>query len=107
MYYQKHIFFCINQKSNGKTCCQDHHASEFRAYMHKKLDDLNLLGAGKIRINKSGCLGRCELGPVLVIYPEGVWYSFESTHDLDEIIQEHILSGKIVQNLRIDPPIDD
>ena len=107
MYYQKHIFFCINQKKNGKNCCQDHMASDFRAYMHQKLDALGLIGAGKVRINKAGCLGRCELGPVLVVYPEGVWYSYESTQDIDEIVEKHIINGKIVQNLRIDPPSED
>jgi len=103
MYYQKHLFFCINQKANGKTCCQDHRASEFREYAAKQLKAMNLLGEGKVRVNKSGCLGRCELGPIIVIYPEGVWYTYETTQDIDEIIEKHVLNGQTVQRLLIDP----
>jgi (2Fe-2S) ferredoxin len=103
MYYQKHIFFCTNQRDNGKACCQDHHASELREYAQQKLKDLGLAGVGQFRANKAGCLDRCELGPVLVIYPEGVWYTYETKDDIDEIIKEHLINGHIVQRLVIDP----
>jgi len=104
MHYKKHLFFCINQKDNGKACCQDHHASDFRDYAHDKLKALGLIGEGQYRVNKAGCLGRCELGPVLVVYPEGVWYTYESYKDIDEIIDTHLLKGQIVDRLLIDPP---
>jgi (2Fe-2S) ferredoxin len=55
----------------------------------------------KIRINKSGCLDRCELGPVMVIYPEGVWYSFKNSEDIDEILNSHLLNNKTVERLKI------
>jgi (2Fe-2S) ferredoxin len=103
MYYQKHIFFCTNQRDNGKTCCQDFHASEMREYAQQRLKELGLTGAGHFRANKSGCLDRCELGPVLVVYPEGVWYTYDTKKDIDEIIEEHLLRGRIVQRLLIDP----
>ena len=55
----------------------------------------------KIRINKSGCLDRCEKGPVMVIYPEGVWYAFKTSEDIDEILNSHLLNDKIVERLKI------
>lgn len=57
------------------------------------------LGLGDIRINASGCLDRCELGPVMVIYPQGVWYRYENESDVDEIISAHIQKGGLVERL--------
>jgi (2Fe-2S) ferredoxin len=57
-----------------------------------------------VRINKAGCLDRCELGPVLVVYPEAVWYTFVDQHDIDEIIQSHLIEGKPVERLMVDRP---
>jgi (2Fe-2S) ferredoxin len=56
---------------------------------------------GKVRINSAGCLDRCEEGPTLVVYPEGVWYTFIDEEDLDEIIDEHLVGGRPVERLRI------
>ena len=64
---------------------------------YSKITELNK----KIRINKAGCLDRCDLGPVLVIYPEGVWYTFKNLEDIDEILNSHLLNDKIVERLRI------
>ena len=64
-----------------------------------KIKDLKL--NKKIRINKSGCLDRCESGPVMVIYPEGIWYSFKNSEDIDEILNSHLLNNKIVERLKI------
>jgi (2Fe-2S) ferredoxin len=55
-----------------------------------------------VRINKAGCLNRCELGPVLVVYPEAVWYTFVDEQDIDEIIESHLINGKPVQRLMVD-----
>ena len=89
----------MNQKENGKKCCQGANALEFWEYAKHKIQDLGLAGAGKIRVSKSGCLGRCALGPCLVIYPEGVWYTYHSFSDIDEIIEKHVLSGEPVKHL--------
>lgn len=67
---------------------------------------MGLIGEAQYRVNKSGCLGRCELGPVLVVYPDGVWYTYESTADIDEIIESHLLNGQIVSRLLVDPPAE-
>ncbi|SFM59079.1 (2Fe-2S) ferredoxin [Ectothiorhodospira mobilis] len=54
-----------------------------------------------MRVNSAGCLDRCGEGPVAVVYPEGVWYTFADEHDLEEIIQEHLVHGRVVERLRI------
>ena len=58
-------------------------------------------GEGKVRINTAGCLDRCELGPVLVVYPEETWYSYLDREDIDEIIEQHLIGGKVVERLLI------
>ena len=100
-YYEKHVFFCINQKEAGKRCCNASGGSEACEYVKQRIADLNLRGPGKIRVSSSGCMGRCGEGPVMVVYPEGVWYTFSSTEDLDRIINEHLIQNKIVSDLMI------
>ncbi len=98
-YYLKHVMLCTNQKAAGKQCCATSGGEEFFTYMKARLLELELHGPGKIRVSKSGCLGRCGLGPCLVVYPEGVWYSYSSFDDIDKIIDSHLISGLIVQEL--------
>ena len=62
---------------------------------------MGLAGQGKVRVNKAGCLDRCELGPVCVVYPEGTWYTYIDEEDVDEIIDKHIINGKLVDRLKI------
>ena len=54
-----------------------------------------------MRINKAGCLGRCDDGPVLVVYPDNVWYTFVDEEDIDDIIDNHLVHGRIVERLRL------
>ena len=56
---------------------------------------------GKVRINSAGCLDRCEQGPVLVVYPEAVWYTYVDRDDIDEIVEEHLVNGRVVERLRV------
>lgn len=100
-YYQHHVFFCCNQRDNGTPCCQDHGASDLRDYAKKKVKELGLAGEGKVRINQAGCLDRCEEGPVIVVYPEAVWYTYVDRADIDEIIDEHVTHGRVVDRLKI------
>lgn len=72
-----------------------------RIYAKEKIKALNLSGKGKIRINSAGCMDRCDEGPVLVVYPDGVWYTYVDKHDIDEIIEEHLLHGRVVTRLKI------
>jgi (2Fe-2S) ferredoxin len=70
-------------------------------YAKDRIRQLKMNGPGKIRINQSGCLDRCERGPVIVVYPEAVWYTYVDRDDIDEIIHEHLQRGRIVGRLRI------
>jgi len=72
-----------------------------RGYAKEKIKALNLTGKGKIRINSAGCMDRCDEGPVLVVYPDNVWYTYVDKHDVDEIIEEHLLHGRVVPRLKI------
>ena len=69
--------------------------------MKKRLKEQGLTGAGKVRVNSAGCLDRCEEGPVCVVYPEAIWYTFIDEEDLDEIIEEHLIGGQPVERLKI------
>lgn len=100
-YYQHHAFFCTNQREGGRTCCADKGARAALEHAKKRIKQLNLNGQGKLRINLAGCLDRCEEGPVLVVYPEGVWYTYVTIDDVDEIIDSHLLGGKVVERLKI------
>ena len=100
-YYRHHVFFCLNQRDNGEKCCADAGASDLQSYAKGRIKTLGLSGKGEIRINKAGCLDRCEEGPVLVVYPDNVWYTYIDREDIDEIIDEHLVNGRIVERLRI------
>ena len=100
-YYQRHVFFCTNQREGGENCCNNHCASEMRAYAKDRVKALKLAGTGKVRVNNAGCLDRCDEGPVMVIYPEDVWYTYVDKEDIDEIISEHLQHGRIVDRLKI------
>jgi len=101
MFYRHHVFFCTNQRDDGRACCQDHEAAAMRLYAKDRVKALGLAVPGGVRINSAGCLNRCGEGPVLVIYPEGVWYSYHSRQDVDEIIESHLCQGKVVGRLQI------
>jgi len=72
-----------------------------RAYAKDRVKALKLSGEGKVRINQAGCLDRCEEGPCVVVYPEGVWYTYVDKADIDEIIDEHLVNGRVVERLKI------
>jgi (2Fe-2S) ferredoxin len=100
-YYDKHVFFCCNQREPGAACCNNHGASEMRAYAKARVKELKLSGKGKVRINQAGCLDRCDEGPVIVVYPEEVWYTYVDKQDIDEIIDEHLMHNRVVERLKI------
>jgi len=100
-FYKHHLFFCTNQREGGRPCCADNGAEDMRDYAKKRIKKLDESGQGKIRINNAGCLDRCEEGPCLVVYPEGVWYTYIDEEDIDEIIDSHLLQGTVVERLKI------
>jgi (2Fe-2S) ferredoxin len=101
-HYDKHIFFCLNRRDGGRACCAEQRAEALQAYAKDRVKALGLNGPGKVRVNKAGCLDRCELGPVAVVYPEAVWYTFVDEQDIDEIVESHLRDGKVVERLRLD-----
>ena len=100
-YYKRHVFFCTNQRDGGRQCCMDHDAKALRDYAKKRSKQLGLAGAGRARVNSAGCLDRCSEGPVCVVYPEAVWYTYRDQDDIDEIVERHLRDGQTVARLRI------
>ncbi len=98
-YYERHVFFCLNQRPNGEACCADHPAKEGFDRCKARVKQAGLAGPGQVRVNKAGCLDRCAGGPVAVVYPEAVWYTFVDMDDIDEIVESHLKNGKVVERL--------
>ena len=104
-YYERHVFFCLNERINGENCCAQHGAKEAFEHCKTRVKDLGLAGPGKVRVNKAGCLDRCAGGPVAVVYPEGVWYSYVDQADIDEIVESHLQNGQVVERLLTPPEL--
>jgi (2Fe-2S) ferredoxin len=100
-YYRFHVFFCTNLREDGSACCQRFDARAMRDYAKRRTKELGIAGRGGVRINTAGCLDRCVEGPVIVVYPEEVWYSYIDQEDIDEIIDEHLVNGRVVERLKI------
>ena len=100
-YYKYHVFFCTNQREGGEQCCAQSGAVDIREYAKARIKALGMSGEGRVRVNTAGCLDRCALGPVLVVYPEATWYSYVDREDIDEIIEQHLIQGQVVERLRI------
>lgn len=103
-YYQRHIFFCLNQRENENACLQ-HGAQEAFDHCKKRVKAEGLAGKGGVRVNKAGCLDRCAGGPVAVVYPDAVWYSFVDNTDIDEIVERHLKHGEVVDRLVLDDSV--
>ncbi|CAB1367342.1 (2Fe-2S) ferredoxin domain-containing protein [Denitratisoma oestradiolicum] len=100
-FYERHIFFCVNERDEGQMCCNASGGGKMLNYAKDKIKALQADGPGKVRVNKAGCLGRCDKGPVAVVYPEGVWYSFVDEEDIDEIVDSHLIKGEVVERLKV------
>ncbi|HSO42778.1 MAG TPA: (2Fe-2S) ferredoxin domain-containing protein [Rhodospirillales bacterium] len=101
-YYRCHVFCCINERPENHpqgSCCR-RGSVRLRNYMKARAKELGLPG---VRINASGCLDRCESGPTMVIYPDGVWYHYETLADVDEILERHVAGGQRVDRLLLHP----
>ena len=100
-FYKKHLFFCTNDRGTGaeRPSCNQCGSAKLRDYAKARVKALDLSGTEKVRVNKAGCLDRCEEGPVCVVYPEGVWYTYIDEEDIDEIIDKHIVNGQLVERL--------
>ncbi len=104
-YYERHIFFCLNERKPNEDSCGKHDADAGYSHCKSRIKGEKLAGPGGVRVNKSGCLDRCAGGPVAVVYPEGTWYTFVDKDDVDEIVDSHLKRGKIVERLLLPPDV--
>jgi len=89
LFYEAHIFVCCNRRPDGhpRGSCAGAGSEKLRDYMKARAKEL---GLQRIRVNAAGCLDRCELGPCVVIYPEGIWYQIKTTSDVDQMLADHV-----------------
>lgn len=95
--YERHVFVC----TTGSTCPTQGDTEGFVKAMRAEIARAGL--HTRIRINKSGCFAQCGHGPMVVVYPEDVWYAGVRAEDVPEIVQSHLVDGKPVDRLRYDP----
>ena len=99
-FYRAHLFVCTNRRQDGhpRGSCAARGSEKLRDYMKARAKELKI---PDIRVNAAGCLERCEFGPAMVIYPEGVWYRPETPADVDEILLAHLQRGGRVPRLML------
>lgn len=95
--YERHVFVC----TDGPWCPKDGPAAEVRAILKAGVKEAGL--RDEVRVNKSGCLNQCGHGPMLVCYPEGVWYAHVDVAGARRILAEHVVGGRVVEDYRYRP----
>jgi len=88
-FFEAHVFVCCNRRPDGhkRGSCAARGSEALRDYMKARGKELGLAG---VRVNMAGCLDRCEFGPAVVIYPEGIWYKIETKSDIEEVLETHL-----------------
>lgn len=98
MVYDIHIFVCTNERADKSVpSCGESHGNDLVAEFKKQLSNRNI--QGKLRVQKSGCLGICKFGPTIAIYPEGIFYVNVKKEDVEEIILSHLINKKPLERL--------
>ena len=95
--YRSHVLVC------GGTGCTSSHSAEIIAEFEKEIAEKGL--ADEIKVIRTGCFGLCALGPIVVVYPEGAFYSQIKVEDVPEIVDEHLIKGRIVKHLLYDDTV--
>ncbi|CAH2600898.1 (2Fe-2S) ferredoxin domain-containing protein [Rhodovastum atsumiense] len=100
LHFEAHIFVCCNRRPDGyrRGSCAAKGSEALRDYMKVRVKELGLTN---IRVNMAGCLDRCEQGPALVIYPEGIWYKVATREDVDAVLEQHVRDGGRVPALML------
>lgn len=96
-----HILVCTSSRINGqqKGFCHNKHGVEIVENFLSEISDRDL--EGEVMVSNTGCFGLCEQGPMVVVYPENVWYSQVSPDDVEEIMDEHIEEGRPLERLLV------
>jgi (2Fe-2S) ferredoxin len=97
--YRTHVFVC----TTGETCPTQGNVERFVSYLRGEATKAGL--KAELRVNKAGCFSQCGHGPMLVVYPDDVWYAGVQESDLEEIFRSHILGGVPVERLRYAPGV--
>ena len=95
--YRSHVLVC------GGTGCTSSHSNEIIEALESELKAKGL--ENEIKVIKTGCFGLCALGPIMIVYPEGCFYSEVKVEDIPEIVEEHLLKGRMVKRLIYDETI--
>ncbi len=100
LFFEFHVFACVNRRPDGhkRGSCAAGGSEKLRDYMKARAKEL---GLPNVRINAAACLDRCELGPCVVVYPEGIWYRVGSTADVDRVLQAHLVEGGRAEELML------
>jgi len=96
--FARHIFVCTQEKPEGVTCCPASGSMSVLGALHGELGRQGL--SGEVQVSSCGCLGLCDEGPIMITYPEGVWYRKVKPEDVPEIVSAHLRNGKIVSRLQ-------
>ena len=101
-YFDFHVFVCTNRRPDGhsKGSCAARGSERLRDYMKARAKEL---GIPRARINGAACLDRCESGPVIVGYPDGIWYRIQNEEDVELVLQRHLAEGKRASGLMLRP----
>ncbi len=96
-----HVFICTSCRINGqqKGFCHSKDSPELVRKFMQEIDERDL--SGEVMITNTGCFGICDRGPIIVIYPQGIWYGNVTVKDVERIVEQHIEEGTIVKDLLI------
>jgi (2Fe-2S) ferredoxin len=102
--YTRHVFCCFTQRPphHPRGSCGANGAQPLWERLGKKIE---ATGRRDIAMTASGCLTFCQAGPIMVVYPEGVWYQPRTPEDIDEIVAAHLVGGKLVERLVVVPRV--